>query len=98
MPTNETLEATYNVSYIEEVLMKPLHSGKRNFREATEIAVRGLKQYPIVQVYDDNKLTIGTDRDAVTLLSQPSHPRYQEHLKIKEEVEKAWIERHNQYR
>ncbi len=97
MATDETLKAAYNVNYVE-VLMKPLHSGKRNYREATEIAIRGLKEYPIIQVYDDNKLTIGTDRDAVTLLSQPSHPRYQEHLKIKEEVEKAWTELRNQYR
>lgn len=97
METNETLETTYNVTYIEEALMKPLHSGKCNYLEAIAIAIQGVKEYPIVQVYD-NKLTIGTDRDAVILLSQPSHPRYQEHLKIKEEVQKAWTERRNQYR
>ena len=95
MPTDEqTLGVTYNVTYLDvSQLMEPLHPGKRNYIEATEIAIQGVKEYSNILVWDGNTQVIGVDPKGVVLINSGiDHPHYREHLKIKRELDKAWYD------
>jgi hypothetical protein len=99
MATNETIEVSYKVNYIDvSPLMKPLHPGKCNYIEATEIAIRGVKENSNILIWDGSTQVIGVDPKGVVLINSGfDHPHYQEHLKIKIELDKAWYENRIKY-
>ena len=91
----QALDVTYRVSYVDvSPLMKHLHPGKRNYLEATKIAIQGVKEYPNMFIWDSDTQVIVVELKGVDLInSDIDHPHHQEHLKIKLELDKAWYEK-----
>jgi hypothetical protein len=106
VPTNEKpLDATYKVYHLDVNRIIPLDHDhdfdgreKRNYIEATKLAIQWIKKYPIIFIIDASAQVIGVDSNGVTLInSNFNHSHHQEHLKLKEELEKAWTEHRNKY-
>ncbi len=95
------LDKTYKVSYPDD--SNPLRHrdenlGKMNYIEATNVARRWIKDHANVFIWDGSSQIFGVDPTGVRLINSTiDHPHYQEHLKIKIELDRAWSENRIRY-
>lgn len=97
MATDEALDATYQVSYPDGIAHRSENLGKMNYIQATNVARQWMNDRDNVFIWDGSPQIIGVDAKGVTLLSTIDHPHYQEHLKIKRELDMAWYENRNKH-
>lgn len=101
MTTNEVLDKTYKVWYFGDTPILPPKDNKlptMDYIQAINVAIRWMKDHREIEIRDERLPVIHVGSKGVEFItSDPNHPHFQEHLKIKIELDKVWGELMNKY-